>query len=78
MQSVAENDDPRHRGDHALSFLEMHFVVVRSAPYRTVPFRGRGGLPTTCPLMQQVGEDCGFTHERIEISDIAKHIASTS
>jgi hypothetical protein len=46
-----------------------HFVIVRQAPH------GTAGVATRCPLMVQVGEPCGFDHERVDLTDLAKAIA---
>jgi hypothetical protein len=62
---------PDGLGDH-------HVVLLTNCP--TVP-NPEGGchplLSTRCPLMAQVGEDCGFDMERLNISELAKAIAES-
>lgn len=50
-----------------------HFVIARSAP---TLFGGKNaGLPTKCPLCVQIGESCGFEHERVSVETLARFIA---
>lgn len=48
-----------------------HFLVTRSASF---PGIETSGLNTRCAFQIQIGEQCGFEHERVDVADLAKAI----
>jgi hypothetical protein len=54
----------------------LHFVIAKEVPSREIPFAGKGGLSTSCPLEAQTGLSCYFIHERVRLDELAKAIVA--